>query len=556
MTKKKTSKDAKGDASIVSRHGLLERMVDGVSIVSVDGSLIWANGALARMCGYESGEDLIGMSVADITSKQQVGAVLKHLQKGIDKGLADNFEFQTKNKNGTTIPCLMNAAVLHDIDDNLIGNIIVIRDVTDIKAVQDALRKSESRHRMLIEMMREGVVMFDEHSQLTYANDSIARMTGYKIDELLGLRPQDLYDDVENEILGNYTDRVLSANVRAFECVMIRKDGSRIDVIVSPKGIIDEDGVFQGSFAIVSDITDRKQLERERLRLIAERATAVTERKKANELEGAYNELRSMQSALVQTEKMVALGQLASGIAHEVKNPLGIIMQGIGFIESGIDPDDAQTKEAIRAITDAVFRADKIVRDLLGFARRGPTDFALCHLGEVMDRVLTLIRRQLTLSKIAISLKVEENLPPIWADRNQIEQVFLNILINSFNAMPDGGKLRIKIYTDKLAELREGVGRRLSDNFKIGEKAIICDIKDTGVGIPEDKIGSVFDPFFTTRQVGEGTGLGLAISKSIIDLHGGIISLESKEGRGTKVIITLPISKKGDKHGKKNPDDR
>ena len=133
-------------------------------------------------------------------------------------------------------------------------------------------------------------------------------------------------------------------------------------------------------------------------------------------------------------------------------------------------------------------------------------------------------------------------LPLTMLDENQIKQLCINLILNAFQAMPDGGQLIIRCYSKPLTNRGLGIGSRTTDAFRVGETALVCEIEDTGTGIPESLVPRVFNPFFTTKEPGEGVGLGLSICKAIVDAHRGVIHLESEEGRGTKITVILPIT--------------
>ena len=259
------------------------------------------------------------------------------------------------------------------------------------------------------------------------------------------------------------------------------------------------------------------------------------------ELETSYKELKDTESMLIQSEKMAAVGQLASGIAHEVKNPLAVITQGIAYLEKTAIPDKERWAEILNMINDAINRSDKIIRGLLGFARPSPLQLQPRSIEEVIDSALGLIRQQLIQNKIELSEQIAPNLPLVIIDDNQIVQVFVNLILNSMNAMPDGGKITINIYARELTKLRPHVGRRAADYFKLGDAALFCEVIDTGRGIDEGDATKIFDPFYTSRSP-EGTGLGLTITKSILEAHKGILDIESQKDKGTKATIILPLA--------------
>jgi len=293
----------------------------------------------------------------------------------------------------------------------------------------------------------------------------------------------------------------------------------------------------------VHDITERKRAEeKERQLANAAAASAVAARKRAEELGVAYKELQSTQQMLVQAEKMAAVGQLASGIAHEVKNPLGIILQGVNYLEQEIRPAQNDQQDVLQMIKEAVLRSDKIVRDLLNFSRQAPLEAKPRDLNAVLRTALELVGKQLTLSNIKVTERLAAALPVVLIDENQMKQVFINVILNSLQAMPRGGEVILRTRLVDVRRLADEMAARARQLFRPGEAAVLCEVEDTGTGIPKDKLGKVFDPFFTTKPAGQGTGLGLAITRSIVEKHRGVIAIDSEEGRGTTVRVALPVA--------------
>lgn len=270
----------------------------------------------------------------------------------------------------------------------------------------------------------------------------------------------------------------------------------------------------------------------------------ISERKKSEiRLQATYNKLKSTQSQLIQAEKLKVVGAMASGVAHEVKNPLGIIMQAVNFLEAEVSSNNnEQFLSVINMIKEAIKRADSIICGMLDFSRPAPLKLKPSDLNMVIERSLGLVEKQLVLKSTKTSIHAEDDLPQVMIDSNQMQQVFINIILNALQAMPSGGQLFLRTFTKILTESEGIVGRRTTDIFAVGDTVVVCESEDTGQGIPKDKLDKVFDPFFTTKPPGQGTGLGLAIIRTIVEKHRGIITIESEEGKGTKVIITLPVA--------------
>jgi len=231
-------------------------------------------------------------------------------------------------------------------------------------------------------------------------------------------------------------------------------------------------------------------------------------------------EREKTQRGLLQTEKMVAVGKLTAGVAHEINNPLGGFLNCIyHFKRGGQSPEKQQ--EYLQLMEDGIKRIQKTVTNLLEYARppkleRSPTDF-----NSIVEKTLSLLDYQIQTNRIEVIKNISCQLPPVEVDRNQMAQVFVNIFLNAIQAMGEGGVLKIGAST-------------------LDERLIIT-ISDTGKGISKEILPTVFDPFFTTKGEGKGTGLGLWITQGIVERHGGTIHLSSQEGKGTTLEIQLPL---------------
>ena len=262
----------------------------------------------------------------------------------------------------------------------------------------------------------------------------------------------------------------------------------------------------------------------------------ITERNKAEE------ELKETQSQLIHAEKMEAVGRMASGVAHEVKNPLGIVLQGINYLEGEIPLNQKDKHELLQSMKNSIKRADSIVRALLDFSRTEELEIEPKDVNSIIKEALKLVAHRLKIKGVEVFQKLEDDIPKILGDRRKIEQVFVNLFENAIDAMPKGGKLYIRSYPTKLSNLRGAIGNRKDDIFKLEEEVVVVEVEDTGVGIDEDIKKKIFDPFCTTKDRAQGTGLGLSVVSNIIDIHGGSIDVRSKKGKGTKFTITFKLS--------------
>ncbi|MBI3320542.1 MAG: hypothetical protein HYZ89_08200 [Candidatus Omnitrophica bacterium] len=280
------------------------------------------------------------------------------------------------------------------------------------------------------------------------------------------------------------------------------------------------------------EIAERKRTE-ERLREAHER------------LRRSHEELSETQAQLIQAEKLAAIGQLASGVAHEVKNPLGIIVQGVDALALDLGLDHGDHADDIREIKAAVQRADRIIHRLLDFARPSRLQPSVVAIAEVMDGALALVAKQVKAAGIEVVRDLRDDLPKVRLDENQMKQVFINLILNAVQAMPRGGRLTMRSSVERLARAEPRIGQSGARALPPGTPLVVSEITDTGEGISEEHLGRVFDPFFTTKPPGQGTGLGLSISRSIVEHHQGLMRLKSRVGEGTTVEILLPLAQGG-----------
>ena len=229
---------------------------------------------------------------------------------------------------------------------------------------------------------------------------------------------------------------------------------------------------------------------------------------------------------LVQAHKLKAVGTLTAGVAHELNNPINNIMLTAETLRE--EYEDLPREERLDMVNDLVAqseRAQKIVRNLLDFARESEIESEAHEVEDLIENTLRLATNQIKLSKVKVKGELAPNLPPVYGDRRQLEQVFLNIVLNALDAMPRGGTLTISCATTRDREL------------------VSVEFRDTGIGIPEERISDVFNPFYTTKPDAKGTGLGLSVSLGIIRQHGGNIEVKSQVGKGTTFTVWLPIAK-------------
>ena len=231
---------------------------------------------------------------------------------------------------------------------------------------------------------------------------------------------------------------------------------------------------------------------------------------------------KELEERAIQSEKLVALGELVAGIAHEINNPLSAV---VGFSEILKDSNDLSKEDSqrIEKVYSAALRVSKIIRNLLEFSRKKPSEFRRHNLNEIVDKIIELTEYELHVDNVEVRKEFSET-PSVWCDVTQMQQVILNIINNAHHAITEKGEkgvISLKTYSD--------------------DEKVYLEISDTGVGIPEVVINRIYEPFFTTKDVGKGTGLGLSIVYSAVKAHGGDIQVSSITGEGSTFIVSIPV---------------
>ncbi|MFB3918976.1 MAG: PAS domain S-box protein [Candidatus Velamenicoccus archaeovorus] len=436
-----------------------------------------------------------------------------------------------------------------DKNGKYFGRIWTFRDITERKQAERKILEYTKRLGYLTKYANDLIILLDENFNLLEVNERAEDVYGYTRDELVGKHATFLRASEVREAFSRQIASVHEGGRVLFETVHMRKNEERFPVEISVNTFDADKKRFY--LAVIRDITERKKAEEKLSRALAEEiklremTTSMLEDNKriSEKLENSLERLKEAQIQLVHAEKMEAIGRMASGIAHEVKNPLGIILQGINYLEGKLPSEEQGDRQILQMMKDSVKRADGIVRALLDFSRTEGLRQERQDINVVIEGSLELMRHRLKLQPVELVFHLERNLPKIFIDRGKIEQVFVNLFNNALDAMPQGGKLYVRSCLSEMKAPGDKVGNRKEDGFKAGEKVVVTEIEDTGVGIDEGIINKVFDPFFTTKDRTEGTGLGLSIAKSIIEMHNGLIRVESVRGKGTKFTILFRLFK-------------
>jgi PAS domain S-box-containing protein len=493
ITERKQAEEKLRDEA--TRHRILiDESSDGIVILDGKGKVYEANLQFAEMLGYTL-EEVRELHVWDWDvhfEREQVAEMVRTVDE-----TGDHFETKHRRKDGTIfdVEISTNGAVY--AGQKLI--FCVCRDVTERKQAAAALKESEEKYKTLVEATSDIIWEVDEWGMFTFVSPRIKDILGYEVDEVVGkMRTLDLVTKGEFK---KWLKRFKAINVKkepffGFEMTHLHKNGRPVIFEVSGIPLFDGGGNFKGFVGIDKDITGRKQ----------------------------------MQEQLVITDRLASVGELAAGIAHELNNPLTGV---IGFSQLLMDkemPDEV--RQDVQVVYGEAQRAAQVVKNLLTFARKHTAAKQMLNINDVISKVLELRAYEQRVENIKVKSRLAPDLPEIMADYFQLQQVFLNIVINAEFFMKEahnGGTLTITT---------ERVNGKVRASFA-----------DDGPGIAKDDLGHLFDPFFTTKEVGKGTGLGLSICHGIIAEHGGQIYVESELGKGATFIVELPISAAGEKGG-------
>lgn len=373
------------------------------------------------------------------------------------------------------------------------------------RSLDEARRRllQESEYtRSVIQNVTDGIIGLDRTYRIRTWNRAIVERYGIPESEVLGRNLFEAFPAFEREGLREDVDRLLRGEQRTFSLRHFEHDTRHRGRAVfnirgsALRGPTDE---VEGAVLAIEDVTDRVALERE----------------------------------VQQAEKLAVVGQLAAGIAHQIGTPLNVISGSAEYLmmEGGTDRPRPRELEIIVAQTD---RITKLIQQLLNFARPARIAVQPVKLNDLLREVLGLTEHQIAKERITVKTDLQADLPTITGDENQMEQAFLNIVINAWHAMPAGGTLTLRTRTAPAGDRPRRAGRPTPPGVEVS-------IADTGIGIPAEHLSRIFDPFFSTKGVGRGTGLGLAITRRIVEDHHGTIEVASEVGRGTTFTIRLPV---------------
>jgi len=475
---------------------LFERVRHGLFISSKEGKFIDCNQALLEMVGYQDKEEFLKIDIArDLYVNPEDRKTFQRLIE--QHGFVKDLEVDFKKKNGEKITVLLTAHAKRDEKRGVIGYEGLNIDISERKRMERELREANEFLMKLIESSVDGIIVTNTKGDILMFNRGAENILGYKADEVVGkMNIRSVYEPgVAREVMEKLRspDYGGAGKLTSFPIFHRRKDGELIEGDLSASIIYDENGKEIASVGIFKDLRERLGIERE---------------------------LQKTQQALLQSEKLAAMGRLTSQIAHELNNPIYGIMNTLELLKTEIPPESKRRKILELALSETQ-RLAEMLRNMLSFSKPEEEKRRPVKLNELVDGILLVMEKQMRESNIKVETSFDDEIPEVMASTNQMRQVMLNILKNAKEAMPRGGTLTVRTSKE--------------------DKHALIQVQDTGVGIPEEIRNKIFEAFFTTKQKVKGVGLGLSVCYGIIKDHGGDIKVESEEGKGTTFTIRLPI---------------
>ena len=356
------------------------------------------------------------------------------------------------------------------------------------------LSQSEAKYRRIFEGSMDIIIVLDRRGDIIDINPAGLDTLGYETKEQL------LADADFSKILisppntGRLLDQIAEAGYcKDLECEIRCRDGAVLTWLLSATATGNANGGHVAFECIAKDITERKKMERQ----------------------------------ILQADRLASLGELSAGVAHEINNPLGLIL-GYTQLLLQDEPEDTQVFQDLKIVEKYTKNCKKIVEDLLKFTRTSETRMQTIHVNALIEDIVEVVRHQFELAHVTIDVDLSSDIPACEGDEEKLKQVFMNLLMNAQQAIEETGHIQVRTARDRDA----------------GE--IVITVTDTGSGMPPEIQDKIFDPFFTTKPTGKGTGLGLSVSYGIVQEHGGRINVESRPGEGTTFVIALPVKERAD----------
>jgi len=492
----KKKQEEKLKASEQQYRRLFEHVGCGVFISSKEGKFLDANNALLDMLGYSNREEFLQIDIAQDLylrpeDRQRFVEIIERDGRVID------LEVEFKKRDGTPLPVLLTGHGRYDEKGNVIGYEGINIDQTQRKRMEKEIRKTTDLIENIIHNSPNAIMAADMKGTIILWNRTAEENLGYRKKDVVGklnitkVYPEGMAKKVMEML--RTSDHSRKGQLKFYPVVFVKQDGNIAEGNLSASIVYDENHNEVATVGIFMDLKERLEMERR---------------------------LKTTQEQLLQSEKLAAMGRLTSQIAHELNNPLYGIMNTLELMKTEISPDNKRRKLLEMALSET-FRLSELLRKMLTFSKPDQKEKQPVDINTILDEILLLHEKQFRENDIMISMALSSGLAPVFASKNQLRQVFLNMFNNAGDAMPSGGTLTVKTTA-------EG-----------GE--VVIEISDTGIGVKEENLNKIFDAFFTTKSSVKGVGLGLSVCYGFIIEHGGDIKVKSKEGNGTNFIITLPV---------------
>lgn len=478
---------------------LFEAANDAIFIMQED-RFIECNSMTLSMYGCRDRSEIIGHTPWEFSPPRQPDG-RESKEKAMEvihaalAGRPQRFSWTHTRRDGTFFDAEVSLSALTSGSEVLIQ--ALVRDVTEQRKAELALRESEERFRTLFECQGEGTGIVDEREQFVLCNPAAESIFGVSAGGLAGRNLKEFVSPEQWRLLQSQSKMRREGTRSTYEMEITRFDGeTRLLVVTATPWY--RDGHYVGAFGVFRDITEQHRL----------------------------------QQHLVQAQRIQSLGTLAGGVAHDFNNILSIILGYVSELERG-RADSTRFSDAVKTITSAVGRGAALVQQILTFARKTEVQFAPVVLPDLIRELLSMLERTFPKS-ISFRREFGKDIPALAADHTQIHQAILNLCVNARDAMPGGGEIAIGLS----ALSPEEVAARFAEAEDY--RYVCIQVSDTGMGMDDDTKRRVFDPFFTTKETGKGTGLGLSVVYGIVQSHRGFIEVDSAVGKGTTFRIYLP----------------
>ena len=513
---------------------IFQESQNGILLTNSSGRLLDINLAGIKLLGQTSRKETLETGEVPSLFVNQSDWVSVRDQISLSGSVRD-FETQFQVREGSAIEALISGNVLKDSQSQVIGYVLLIKDITEQKQAERALVKEKKTIEGILEGSPIATFVVDRSHRVIHWNKACELLTGREPGELIGTNNQwqafypkarpILADGILEEDYGilrqYYGDKGLRESPiipGAYQAEdffpFMGKGGRQIFFLAAP--IRDPEGRIQAAITTLQDVTEQRRAE-------------LVIRRNIQEIERAYDELKSTQEQLIQSARLASLGKLAATIAHEINNPIAGVLNYIKllikiFAKGPASPERLEDIKGFLTIMEKeTARCGEIVKNLLSFSRPSVVRKEPVPINDIIEQALGILTHKIEISGVTLLRQLGSDLPPVTCDFKQIQQALMNIIINGVEAMPQGGTLVV------------------ASRFLPKGKRIEVEIRDNGIGIPRKHLDNLFEPFFSTKAEGKGVGLGLSVSYGIIDNHHGLIKVDSTPGQGTTFRVQLPV---------------